>query len=703
MRLRTDERGVTVQIGTVLLFAVLVILLSVYQASVVPQQNEQVEFTHNQQVQSQLQDLRDELLRTATTGSGGSASVALGTRYPVRAFFVNPAPPSGTLRTTPPANLTIENATASGETGDYWTGSARNFSTRGLTYDPLYHVYQNPPTTVYDNGVLYNRFDSANRTLAGQRLVDGNTVSLVALNGSLSKSSSDTATVGLRSVSAATRTVAVRNETDENVTLVVPTRLPADEWEQLLAAEMNQTRGDDRYVRAVEDVSGRSAVRLVLEPATYELELAKVGVGTDVTDTDARYVTDVRGDNASVAENSGQELVVEVRDGFNNPVAGATVNATLVSPAANLTGDNISAGDARSEKHLTGLTTDAEGRVTIQYDTPDDFSLPNQPVAVRVSMDSVPGDGAAFAPGARANLSYNLTAVNTDGSGRGDETDANGSDAAYQTRWDIPAIESQPGMECYSNDTCRYDRSVDSSVSMTANTTPTAVNAPVEFSVNDTDVATFATDRRDTGSDGNATVDLDTATTGVVNVYAASGGSGDALAVEVYDSGGGGDLPGGLSYNDDGQATDSPTDGGSTQSALAFSVTNQFDQQLTITDVTVEPQTGFINRLNDPSGREGKWYSELYVEADVQNGVTDVPSGTDLPTTIDMDTDGHSGASVEAVLSSGSDATVLLYKFQFQAGFGTRDANMNGQAVDITLAYELADGTTGTVTFTVTG
>ncbi|WP_128476182.1 hypothetical protein [Halorussus pelagicus] len=691
MRLRTDERGVTVQIGTVLLFGVLVILLSIYQASVVPQQNEQVEFTHNQQVQSQLQELRDDLHRTAATGSDGSASVALGTQYPVRAFFVNPAPPSGTLRTRPPANLTLENATASGETGDYWTGTARNFSTRGLTYDPLYHVYQNPPTTVYDNGILYNRFDGANRTLAGQRLVDGNSISLVALNGSLSKSSSSTATVDLRSVSAATRTVTVGNDSN-NVSILVPTKRPADEWEDLLSAELNQTKGDDRYIRAVEEDPDRSAVRLVLEPATYELELAKVGVGTDVIDTDPHYVTDVRGDSASVAENSGQELIVEVRDRFDNPVSGTSVNVTLDSA---LSADELAAQGQRGDQ-LTDLTTDAEGRVAIQYDAPTGFDGANRNVEVRIGMASVPPAGGGFAPGTPENASLNLTAVNADGSGL---SGSGGSDAAYQTLWDIPAIETEPGTTCYAaNDTCRYDQSAGASVALTAKTVPTAQNAPVEFSVNDTTVAEFASDRLNTDTDGRATVDLDTVTTGVVNAYAASGGSGDALAIEVYSSG-----ASGLTYNDDGQATDSPTDGGTTESALEFSVTNRFDQRLTITDVTVAPQAGFINRLNDPSGREGKWESELYVEANLQNGVTDVPGGTDLPTTIDMDADGHSGANVEAVLSSGSDATVFLYKFQFQAGFGTRDQDMNGRAVDITLAYELADGTTGTLTFTVTG
>jgi hypothetical protein len=416
VRLRTDERGVTVQIGTVLLFAVLIVLLSTYQATVVPQQNEQVEFNHNQRVQGQMQDLRDGLLRTGATGSGSSTSVALGTQYPVRAVFVNPAPPSGSLKTTPPANVTLLNATGVGETGDYWDGSARNFSTRGLVYDPVYHVYQNPPTTVYEHGVLYNRFESANRTLAGQSLVRENRISLVAVTGSLSESGSGSATVDFQPVSPATRTVTVRNETS-NLSVVVPTTRPASEWRSLLADELNQSEGDDRHVLAVEDVSDRAAVRIVLEPGTYELELAKVGVGTDVTGVEPHYVTDVRGDNSSVAENSTRKLVLEVRDRYNNPVSGATVNVSLVEN--DLPDTLVSQGkEAGEDGMLRNLTTNANGRVTLTY-LLDSFDRENQEFSVRVSRTDTPSNNstANFDSELRETALFTLTAQNTDGSG----------------------------------------------------------------------------------------------------------------------------------------------------------------------------------------------------------------------------------------------------------------------------------------------
>ena len=542
MRLRTDDRGVTVQVGTVLLFAVLIVLLSTYQASVVPQQNEQVEFNHNQRVQGQMQDLRDELLRTAVTGSGGSSSVALGTRYPVRAVFVNPAPPSGTLATTPAANVSIRNATADGEVGDYWTGSARNFSTHGLTYDPLYHVYQNPPTTVFRNGVLYNRYPDANRTLSTQRLVRGNRISLVALNGSLSESATGSATVDFRAVSAATRTVTVRNGT-ANLSVVVPTSLPEGEavglWRNLLADQLNQSRGDDRRVLAVEagPRPGVDDVRIVLEPGTYELQLAKVGLGSDVTGVEPRYATDVRGDNASVAEDSAQRLVVEVRDRYNNPVRGARVNATLVS--SGLSGDAIAAQNQRSETDLTDLRTDSEGRVTLRYDAVENLDDErSRSVEVRVSADRVPG-GGSFRTGAPLNLSFNLSVVNTDGSG----LDGGADDG---DEYDVDWTDWGEELDC-TKSPCEITVDEETTIPLTASVTTddgSLANATVDYAVNDTSVGWTSPVSGETDGDGRHTTSLTVRPVNdTMTVYAASGDDVVPMSIRVRNPGGGPEGP----------------------------------------------------------------------------------------------------------------------------------------------------------------
>ena len=671
MRLRTDERGVTVQVGTVLLFAVLIVLLSTYQASVVPQQNEQVEFNHNQRVQSQLQDLRDELLRTAATGSGGSSSVALGTRYPVRAVFVNPAPPSGTLATTSEGDVVVQNAEATGETGDYWTGADRTFATRGLAYEPNYHVYQNPPTTVYNVGVLYNRFENGARlTVAGQQLVEGDRITLVTLDGSLSKSSSGTASVNVEAVSTASRTITVRNENPgEPVTVVVPTPLSVGKWEEILADELDPDSNDpDRYVSAVEN-AGAGAVRLVFEPGTYELRLAKVGVGTDVPDVDAHYVTDVRGDGTSVPTGGTRKVVVEVRDRYNNPVAGATVEPT-----------DVSAGSVSPSQVETG----ADGRATFVYHAPPDGGT--ETVTLAIGDSPVPREKATVE-------------IDVEGGADGDGTDGR-DDGAYWTRWENATIRTQPGMTCFGNDTCRYDLAYGASVTLTANTTPVADGATVEFNVNDTETAQFTSGQGTTGSDGRVETELQALDTGNVTVYASSGGTGDRLAIELYDSG---EVPtNNIVYNDDGTATRGNRNSGE-KSGLTFSVTNNEADAVTLTEVRVEPEDGSIDELSDPSTDEGQYESELHVQAD-RDGTVDVGGGTSLPTTFDIDSDGQelswsnpTWTLQQEPIIAGNGGTATFYLYEFLSD-GNR-VSMTSERVTITLSFQNHDP----VTFTVRG
>ena len=50
----SDERGVSEVLGAILVFGILVVLLATIQTQAIPAANEQVEFNHNQEVQSDL-------------------------------------------------------------------------------------------------------------------------------------------------------------------------------------------------------------------------------------------------------------------------------------------------------------------------------------------------------------------------------------------------------------------------------------------------------------------------------------------------------------------------------------------------------------------------------------------------------------------------------------------------------------------------
>ena len=230
------------QIGAVLLFATLIIAFSSYQAFVVPQQNQAVEFDHNQQVHGELQDLRNAIVSMPGGASTTATSVTLGTTYPSRAVAQNPGPASGSLRTQGTGDervaFSIRNATATGETGDVWDGSLRSYDTGVVNYDPSYNVYQGAPLSVYEHSVLYNEFRSGTIVTADQTVVDGRTISLVAVNGSLERTSTGATSVDVRPVSSSQETVPVEE------------RLPGDDKPHLAIAGrplgVSPRRGDAR-------------------------------------------------------------------------------------------------------------------------------------------------------------------------------------------------------------------------------------------------------------------------------------------------------------------------------------------------------------------------------------------------------------------------------------------------------------------------
>lgn len=411
MRLRCfrgDERGQSIQIGAVLLFGILVVLFSTYQAFVVPEQNRQVEFNHNQEAQTDLTDLRNAIV-SAGDGTDRAVTLQLGTSYAGRVLFLNPPPPTGAVRTAgttdPGVNLSVENASVSGDAGDFWTGETRTYTTGELVYRPSYNVYSEAPETVYSNTVLYNQFREDNLTVTGQALIDGERLTLVALNGSLNRARGDSVSVDVRAVSASTNRVAVTNASaGSNLTIALPTRLSADTWEDLLEEELVENGGHVRSVTETALPGEFDRVRIELEPdTTYSLTMVKVGVGTRVTEETAAYLASVQGNGTTVPEGESEQLVVEARDSYNNPLAGTVVEATA----------------DRGTLTSTTEETDAEGQAQFTYEAPDDVDGTGNADEVNFSISVDPETAASFDPETAANVTIDLTIGNSDDSGTG--------------------------------------------------------------------------------------------------------------------------------------------------------------------------------------------------------------------------------------------------------------------------------------------
>lgn len=357
--LRADERGVSEVLGAVLIFGLLVALLVLVQVTAVPTWNQQTEYEHSLRVQADFQFVADASSRVLAAGGEELVSVETGLTYPQRAFLFNPPPVTGTVRTTDPALIRLANVAAPGEAGDYWTGDEWSISTRALVYEPAYRQYQNAPVSVFENGLVFNEYASADILAQQRSFVEGRTVTIVALGGDLRSTRVDPTSVTLTGVSAPATTLTVSDD-GQPITVSVPTRLSESRWRELLATELRANDPDGNVVGfGYDDAAPGDVATLTLEldPAfEYDLRLARLHVGPGDPHTPAAYVTHADGQGGSVGLGERRSLTFTVRDAYNNPVSGEPVAFTLSG------GGSLSA---------TAATTDADGRVTVTYTAPN--------------------------------------------------------------------------------------------------------------------------------------------------------------------------------------------------------------------------------------------------------------------------------------------------------------------------------------------
>ncbi|WP_276260477.1 hypothetical protein [Haloglomus litoreum] len=538
---RWDGRAQAIQLGALLLFAILIINLSLYQVFVVPNQNSEIEFKHNQQVQEELKTARSLAQQAAVTDSELSTSVRLAPQYPSRTVFVNPAPPAGTLETVDRSDLVVANAEPlDAEARQAWDTSGEAFATKALVFRPGYNYYSNAPTTAYGGSVLYNiQPDGATvRNRTGQSLVNGNRITLVTMTGAVSTSASGAETVEFQPTSAPTQRVPVR-ASGGDLTVRVKTRIPEDVWEDdLLAGQIDDPTADEngdgdndepgRYVTDVTMVSGSppssvGTLEITFESGpdkTYSLRMGQVGVGDNVADESASYITkvDPTADSLSVTEDEEREVVVEVRDRYNNPVSGVPVSVT----------DPSGAGDVTA----TEDTTDERGRASFVY---EGSSTGTEDLEFAISDDSFQGTGSTSGLDDAEEVTYTATVNPAPGSGSGS---GGGGGADYDLVWENPSdtagVSTTSSTDCGSAP-CPRD------VDLAALTTDTDGNslstdgAPVSFGTSNDAVGTFTTTQTTTSA-GRAETALDLAdprTLGEATLQTFSGGNRDTLAFDM--------------------------------------------------------------------------------------------------------------------------------------------------------------------------
>lgn len=267
MAFSSDNRAQAIQIGAVLIFGILIIFFSLYQAFVVPAQNKEIDVNHHQEVERDMVDLRAEILQAKTTGEDRFTTVTLGTSYPSRVIAQNPPDPSGSLRTTDNRTLAVD---VDGDGNNDLPDLYDKFepANKFIEYVPTYSEFENPGTIRYENTVTYQDFGSKNLPLTNQRLLRDDTISLIPIHRDYQASGRQTASI--EPVPGILETTDV-----EDPTVTLGTNLTEDDWEDLLSEQIENNDNLSAADITVDENAGELTLNL---QGTYKLEYAPVGL-----------------------------------------------------------------------------------------------------------------------------------------------------------------------------------------------------------------------------------------------------------------------------------------------------------------------------------------------------------------------------------------------------------------------------------------
>jgi len=355
MSFRDANRAQAIQVGAILLFGILILGISIYQATVVPQQNARVEFDAYQEATDDMVSVRNDVVAAGTEGTSASTTVATGATYPARSIFINPGAPSGTISTEGAPSVTVDGVRAveseAENTQTFWNATNGTYATNRVTFTPSYNEFDGSPVTVAGQGV-YRLPDDRVLPISAGSSIRGNRITLVTVRGDLG-AAGGSVPVTADPVSTATRTVVVTG-TGVTFNVTVPTPIPASAWNDTVAPDVVANPN----VVTTTPV-GDDSVRITFDGSRqYELRLAAVELRAQ---SDASVVSGPRGSylvgltgNETVATGQTQPVIAEVRDRYNNPVSGEEVTFEA------LDGATFAGGGTQRI-----VTTDGNGRAPV--------------------------------------------------------------------------------------------------------------------------------------------------------------------------------------------------------------------------------------------------------------------------------------------------------------------------------------------------
>lgn len=317
-----DERAVSPVVGFVLIFALVMIVFTIYQADVVPAQNKEVEFEHSQMVEGQIEQLSAAFVSTGPDDPPQAVSLQLGVQYPSRALAINPGTPIGSLDTTDSHRVELS--------GD---GGSEEFNTSFVTYQPSYNMMAEEIQYSIEHGMVVKNYHSSGKTsLASPGALfsaNGEAINLNLISGDVSANEMSTV---VTTDNVDTHTI---NISSDSATLVLPTTLEEEDWEALL------TNDDGSRIAQVSDyeyLEDSSEISIDLKNGTA-VNLNKVSAGRPSDDDTLEIhpqITNVTSTTPSPSADGETRLTVRTSDLFESALSDIDITATATG-SGNLT------------------------------------------------------------------------------------------------------------------------------------------------------------------------------------------------------------------------------------------------------------------------------------------------------------------------------------------------------------------------------
>lgn len=421
-RSRQDSvKAVAPVVGFMLITAIVFLAAAQYQSNVVPQQERSSEANHYRQVTQQFSGLRTEMIRSATTGQRQTQEIQTGLNYGVIGL-TQPPVPGVFIHEDAQNKIEIHNATNNQEASAFWQPeSTREYDTGFLSYRVDYNRFASSGDLYIEHGLLYRDpipeetpKEYQKRIRDGedvppqrivyesdQPLIEDNTITLYTItdgfeDDNLISSGISSTTVELTPTSprsgGSVNTVTITDE-DNPIQIILPTRLPASEWEELLDAgeadsSVESVKRPDQSDIIDDPPTGETTnlVEIKLKQGNiYNLRMAKIDIETlrqrtPKSTPDAEYIA-VQNPTSQVSEDTTETLQAEARDKYNNGVIGKKVRVEAQTESGDCIGGFEQVSDTADPRCQEGSLggeaqpgediTDEEGIADFRYESPE--------------------------------------------------------------------------------------------------------------------------------------------------------------------------------------------------------------------------------------------------------------------------------------------------------------------------------------------